>query len=225
MANMFSGNIKKTIPKNLEECYETDNMTRNLWVWAERLEQWGLAICVLMAIIGVIEIISTGIQVAEILDDYNNNEYTGYYSVSDAVFDCLLNWVFYCFLEFCVYHMLALIVGSLATIVQNTKINANVALYNAAKDDGEQSAKDDGEQSKKDDRENANIPQSKPTHKWLCKCGKMITSTPCPYCGKGDDEKEKEPDRDCWKCMGCGKINSGDKKVCDCGCKVGVPTF
>ncbi len=133
MANMFSGNIKKEIPKNIEECYKTDPITQNLWVWAERLERWGLVICVFMAIVGVIEIISTGIQVAEILSGYNQYMSTDYYSVSDAVFDCLLNWVFYCFLEFCVYHVLALLVGSLATIVQNTKISANVAIYNLSK--------------------------------------------------------------------------------------------
>ena len=42
----------------------------------------------------------------------------------------LLETALYAFLEYCAYHILALLIGALASIVQNTKISANVALYN-----------------------------------------------------------------------------------------------
>ena len=41
MANMFSGNQEKKIPRNFKECYKTDCVTQNLWLWCERLEKWG----------------------------------------------------------------------------------------------------------------------------------------------------------------------------------------
>ena len=121
------GEYKKAIPKNFEECYKTDKVTYNLWVWAERLERWGFRICIFMASIGAIQAILIGLGVSEFYDAYNMTP--EYDSVLVAVFVCLVSWAFYCFLEFCAYHILALLVGSLATIVQNTKITANVALY------------------------------------------------------------------------------------------------
>jgi len=59
--------------------------------------------------------------------------------------------------------------------------------------------------------------QNQPTHKWMCECGKIITSTPCSYCGKGKTE-EKVPNG-YWKCMGCGEIISIEIEKCKCGFK------
>ena len=41
MENMFSGNTEKKIPKNLKDCYMTDKVSHNLWIWCERLEKLG----------------------------------------------------------------------------------------------------------------------------------------------------------------------------------------
>ena len=41
MANMFSGNQEKKIPRNLKDCCQMDSITQNLWIWCERLEKLG----------------------------------------------------------------------------------------------------------------------------------------------------------------------------------------
>lgn len=48
----------------------------------------------------------------------------------------LLETALYAFIEYCTYHVLALLISSLASIVQHTKITANIALYNCAKTEG-----------------------------------------------------------------------------------------
>lgn len=137
MANMFSGNAEKRIPINLSECYKTDNTTRNLWIWCERLEKWGKGLFCFLIISGLIIAIASSITVKEVV---KGTYYV--YTETETSFDVaifitsLIQTATYAFLEYCTYHVLALLVGSLATIVQNAKITANVALYNAAKEEG-----------------------------------------------------------------------------------------
>ncbi len=143
MANMFSGNVDKTIPKDLKDCYKTDSITQNLWSWCERLERWGYILCVIMVFVGIIAIISNAVETAQLLDEYNIDTYEirelmaeegiKVKSVFEVVVEDIIKWSLYCFLEYCAYHILALLIGSLATIVQHTKISANIALYNSAK--------------------------------------------------------------------------------------------
>ena len=110
MANMFSGNREKKIPKSLKECYASDSVTENLWIWCERLETIGK----FFAIITVIATIITGIALAESTDGI---------SIVIAIFAAPIA----AFLEYISFHIVALLVGSLASIVQNTKISANIA--------------------------------------------------------------------------------------------------
>ena len=124
MANMFSGNVEKKIPKNLKDCYKTDNVTKNLWIWSERLEKWGFRLCLFLGITGIISIINDGVKLS--LESK---------TVFEVVINGIIRWFFYCFLEYCSYHILALLAGSLASIVQHTKITANIALYNSAKEE------------------------------------------------------------------------------------------
>ena len=146
MANMFSGNVEKKIPKNFKECYETDNVTHNLWIWCERLEKWGFRIFIALMIIGIVTIIKEGIETAQLLDELNIDmneirtaaaEYgIEIKSVFEVVIENIFLWSLYSFLEYCAYHVIALLVGSLANIVQHTKITANITLYNSAKAEG-----------------------------------------------------------------------------------------
>jgi len=117
---------EKKIPKSLEDCCETDKVSGILWSWSDWLELWGSRILVVLIILGVISIIGQAMQVANIDEDM----------VFLTVVTSALTWSLYAIIEYCVYHVLSLLVASLATIVQNTRITANVALYNAAKEDG-----------------------------------------------------------------------------------------
>jgi len=141
MANMFSGHSEKRVPGSINECIESDLVTKNLWIWSERLEKWGAVICVVMAIIGIFSIIAEGIETANLIDQLNLDEDVlmaeaaelgiEIKRVPNIVIEGILAWSFYCFLEYCTYHIIALLVGSLASIVQHTKITANLAIFNA----------------------------------------------------------------------------------------------
>ena len=147
MANMFSGNQEKKIPKSFKDCYKTDGITQNLWLWCERLEKWGKILFWILIIIGVIDTISAGINAHELIKQIGAETVEEIREASaemgieiPTVFEALVNnlliWTLYSFLEYCAYHVLALLVGSLATIVQHTKITANITLYNSAKAEG-----------------------------------------------------------------------------------------
>ena len=207
MANMFSGNLEKKIPKNFKDCYKTDSISQNLWLWCERIETWGLRFCILLGIIGIIDIISNGIEMSNLLKELNIDmneirtaaaEYNiEIKSVFEVVVEGIFDWVFYCFIEYCSYHILALLIGSLASIVQNTKITANIALYSSFKaqnDIGDEAPVLTATQTSTSPKEatltnsidfkkilkNKEEPAS---HKWRCPhCGEMITTKLCPYC-------------------------------------------
>ena len=222
MANIFSGNVEKEIPKNLKECYKTDAVTQNLWTWCERIEKFGFILCILLGIIGIIEIVSNGIEMSNLIRELDIEmdeirtvaaEYDiEIKSVFQVVIEGIFTWVFYCFIEYCTYHIIALLIGALATIVQHTKISANVAIYKVSiseKEDRKPEAPEvlnDGIDLKK---ENIVCPvcnfeqrarrkvcwqcgaklvaddQDPISHYWLCDgCKKMRSQSPCEHCGK-----------------------------------------
>ena len=117
---------EKKVPKSLKECYATDNVSSNLWSWSEWLEVWGGRVLVILIIIGIISTIGQAIQVADIDEDL----------VFITVITSMITWILYAFIEYCAYHVLSLLIASLATIVLNTRITANVAIYNVAKEEG-----------------------------------------------------------------------------------------
>lgn len=166
MANMFSGNQVKKIPKNFKECYKTDNVTQNLWLWCERLEKWGFRIFIALLIIGITTIIKEGVEAAQLLNELyidmdEIRTATAEYgieikSVYEVVIENIFLWSLYSFLEYCAYHILALLVGSLANIVQHTKITANIALYNSAKAEGVCENNDSEEKSNDSEEKNLN---------------------------------------------------------------------
>ena len=143
MAKMFSGNQEKKIPKDLKSCYKTDGITQNLWLWCERLEKWGMILFRVLIVIGIIDTIIAGINAYQLIELVGAETVEEIRQASarlgieiptvfEALVNNLLSWTLYSFLEYCAYHILALLVGSLATIVQHTKITANITLYNAA---------------------------------------------------------------------------------------------
>ena len=135
MANMFSGHIKKQIPKNMEDCIKPDSVSTNLWVWCERLEKLGKFLFWILLIGGLILSISSSIVEKEVIvreATYWSDAETEVRTTFDfeLFISLLLDTVLYAFLEYCAYHIIALLIGALASIVQNAEISANVALYN-----------------------------------------------------------------------------------------------
>ena len=223
MENMFSGNQEKKIPKSFKDCYKTDGITKNLWLWCERLEKWGFILFWILIVIGIVDTIIAGINAHQLIEQIGAETVEEIREASaemgieiptvfEALVNNLLSWTLYSFLEYCAYHILALLVGSLATIVQHTKITANIALYNSAKDNRVQNIEepsDDNHQVSDLIKKENSVPKVKKctycgkispvslercecgclgfidiTHKWRCaECGAMISDDPCPNCG------------------------------------------
>ena len=232
MANMFSGNIEKEIPKDLKECCKTDAITHNLWVWCERLERWGFRICIALAVIGIITIISNAVETVQLLDELNIDmgeirtaaaEYgIEIKSIFEIVVEGILTWTFYCFLEYCTYHVLALLIGSLATIIQNTKISANVAIYNLSKEESKTTA--NNEQQKEDtDKQNCDenstvlrqqpfFTNSKDENNTMicpfCKFEQPIGRKVCWHCGAAFENNSQSSSTHKWLCDGCKRMRT-----------------
>ncbi len=120
MSNMFSGNTKKRVPKDLKSCYETDSLTKNLWSWCEKIEKLGSFLFWTIILVGLVVAILISVEA----------------SSESGFFIAILITLFYAFLEYCAYHIIALLIGSLASIVQHNKITANISLYKVAKEEG-----------------------------------------------------------------------------------------
>lgn len=249
---MFLGNQEKKIPKDFKECYKTDSITQNLWLWCERLEKWGKILFWILIIIGVIDTIIAGINAHELIEQIGAETVEEIREASaemgieiptvfEALVNNLLSLTLYSFLEYCAYHILALLIGSLASIVQHTKITANVTLYNSAKTEGVTYDLDDDEQDCHTNETNINNQQhinfrNKKIHKRkktqessfdnaesfenviFCRvCGAETTNDidTCHVCGT---LIKPIPDG-FWRCMGCGEILPADKDKCECGYK------
>lgn len=142
MKNMFSGNTQKSIPKSLKECTKIDPVSNNLWVWATRLENLGKILFFILIFIGILFTLFEGVSTYELLEELDDRGYDRAelaemgmdVSVFTVVVTSILKWGFFAFLEYCIYHVFALLVGALATLTQSSIITANVALLNNRKD-------------------------------------------------------------------------------------------
>ena len=144
-SNMFKGEEIKNIPDKLENVLVADKVSYNLWIWAKRLETLGKVLMTLLIIAGVILAFTSSYVEKEVpvedessysyyYDDYE--EETEIKKVFDAemFFTVIADTALYAFIVYCSYHVLALLIGALASIVQNTKITADIALLEAKKD-------------------------------------------------------------------------------------------
>ncbi|MBQ6997585.1 MAG: hypothetical protein IJN60_04335 [Oscillospiraceae bacterium] len=192
MANMFSGKSDKYIPKTLEECTERDATATNLHIWSERLEKWGKILFWFLIIYGVLTAITTSIITEEVVHgtyyQWTETETTFNFVI---FLTSIAETVLYAFLEYCAYHVLALLVSSLALITQNTIISANVALYEAshcATANATITPDEVATASSSHPQTHTNKPNTPPTPgTWACKhCGTNNSTnySQCKKCGK-----------------------------------------
>lgn len=212
MANMFSGNQRKPTPKSLAECKAPDETSSNLWIWAERLETWGKVFFVILIIWGVISAIVSAVEAQEVID-YLKDEFGIMYehyakeagieipSVADIFFNELITWAFYAFLEYCTYHVIALLVAALATITQNTRIAANIALYNCAIN------------------ENSSLQEAEETKSHMNDKAEEFVSNNDTETNAPDSAFIVKPNAQGFiTCPSCNQIQKGDRTVCfECG--------
>ncbi|MBQ3541982.1 MAG: hypothetical protein IJA45_02530 [Oscillospiraceae bacterium] len=207
MKNMFSGNDKKSIPNTLDECTRIDAVSNNLWIWSERLENWGRILFFLLVVIGIISTIAEGVSTHELLQELGKEidpqelAALGYKipSVFDVVLVSLFMWGLYAFLEYCAYHVLALLIGALASITQNTIITANAALLTA--------------------NMQPNIPKTTPQET----TAKTNSATSTQAAPKSEPPRKivtrpTPPPPGMWQCKNCGTNNKDNYSQCkQCG--------
>lgn len=197
MANMFSGKINTKIPKTLSDCIYPDATVSNLHTWAERLETWGKIVFYILIGIGILSTIVEGIATGEYLE--NLDEYFSRQdlaaagmeipSVFDVVVSSIIKWAFFAFIEYCSYHVLALIVSALASITQHTIISANVALYESSQNHPETVSTQAANTTKPvlNDKPAVATRSAPAVGMWTCKnCGtnNSLNYGQCKKCGK-----------------------------------------
>lgn len=133
MANMFKEAEKHVTPLSLEDSLKTDKVIKDLWSWAAGLETLGKILFVVIIVIGVVSAIFSSFQVVP--NDYGYRSHVDF--LWGEFFLGLVYTALYAFIEFCAYHILALLVGALASIVQNTRAAARILEYKETVSDDE----------------------------------------------------------------------------------------
>ena len=178
---MFSSYLEKQIPKNFKECYDVDQITANLWQWARNLETIGKIFAIIS---GIITFISGIVMMGT--------------TEGASIIICIIAPIT-AFLEYISFHITALLIGSLASIVLNTRIIANINIFKYAQENGINDNVDDKTNNAIiNNFINSNVqPQDetlkKITHSWRCQnCGFTILSYPCQYCGWTEDKTNEK---------------------------------
>ena len=193
----FTDSKKHKKITSIDDCLQPDSITENLWAWAKRLENLGELLFCIIILSGIIIAISTSIITTEV-------EYGSYYkySYTETTFSfgvfiaAIAQTALYAFIEYCVYHALALLIGALANITQNTKTTAKLTEYIARKTLKEEEP--DHKEPEHEETEHEETEHEETEHEETeTKC-QLIETT--------------------WKCRGCGYINSYTAKFCiKCG--------
>lgn len=185
MKNMFSKS-KTEIPNSIDDCVRPDKISSNLWEWCAKLEKYGFILFWVILVCGIASAVVSSISVEEITIGtrytYTKTETTFLYA---KFLTQIISTVLYAFIEYCAYHVLALLIGSLASIVESSKISANISLYNAAKDTLTDINTPNLHTNKSSSDNQADNTKNNDKKKILCNnCGALVV-----------------PERDtCWKC-------------------------
>lgn len=199
MKTMFTEFKKKTIPQSLSDCYKNDSITDNLWLWCERLEKFGKILFWFIIVGGIITAFATSFSTETVT---KGTYYT--YTDTETEFNIalfitsLLRTALYAILEYCAYHAIALLLAALASLVMNTKITANIALYTNAKKEPK-TAKESHIKEKNSVEEE----EAKEIKKLKEEQEKFVADS----CAN----------RDSWLCPECCRENSANSTKCKCG--------
>lgn len=194
---MFKETSKHVKPISVEDSIKSDRVIDNLWSWCSRLETLGMVLFVILIIIGIITSIISGFEVVDI-------SYSGkpkYEFNFGEFFINLMSSALYAFIEYCAYHVIALLIGALASITQNTKASAKLLEYQLSKDE----------------------PLAE--NEWKCKnCGKInsdyVGTCSCGNTKAGNESNNYDKTTSQRYCKNCGQEISDNAVFCTkCGTK------
>lgn len=123
--SMFSQIQSEPTCTTVDECVQNDKLSNNLWTWAHRLETLGMVLFVFLLVYGIYAAVQ-GAMVGVV-----HYQWVGLKTEFDFMVFLvgLIDWAIYAFIEYCLYHVVALLIGALAGIYQNTKATARLQEY------------------------------------------------------------------------------------------------
>ncbi|MBR6548758.1 MAG: hypothetical protein IKT68_04355 [Clostridia bacterium] len=192
----------KRIPKDLRSCYATDTTTYNLWVWSNRIVFWGKILFWVLLVIGLFDTINqirTISEIEELPSEALLALIVSYGGAVPSLFEVIITnmflWFVYAVLEYYASRILALLVDSLASIVHNTRITADVALYQQAQAEGYSEP----------------IPVAQPTAESVTPSASAPQASPRPH-------TIIDPTTNTWRCAHCDESNPRSALYCkNCG--------
>lgn len=195
--NIVTESKKQKTTNSIDDCLKPDGITNNLWVWAERLEKFGQILFWVIVFFGVIVAVSTSTVVKETVNVFDRVVLEEKFSIS-VFLTKLGQTALYAFIEYCAYHVLALLISALANITQNTKATAKLTEYVARKtlnEEAEAKMADEPQQCvSQGSQSNGNnaVNSGNPPVTAEIRNGEKI----CPLCGMNQKATRKV----CWSC-------------------------
>ena len=120
---IFPEKNEKRIPKTLNECIKPNSIVSELYLWAERVENWGGVLLALLIVAGIILTIVEAVSLIDVNESM----------IIPTIITSIITWGLYAFLAYCAYHVVSLLFHALASITHHTMISANVALFESQK--------------------------------------------------------------------------------------------
>lgn len=119
---IFQESMNEPPPQSVEDCTAKDKLTTELWNWANNLEKYGTAVLLLLILGGLISGFFDAKEAAGLTDD----------DFSAAVFvAAIVKTSVAAIMTYLAFHSIALLVGSLARIVQSSRTTARLAEWHA----------------------------------------------------------------------------------------------
>ena len=122
MSNPFKTKDRMYIPRDLEDCCVTDDAASELWRIAELVESWGAFLLIAILVLGTVVSIGITSFMSKIAEG----------SGFTAFLCSAIVWGVLAVLVYAGCHLISLTIRAFASIVQNTRVSANVALYTTA---------------------------------------------------------------------------------------------
>ncbi len=156
-----------------------DTTFLNLCSWAERLENWGKALFILVLVYGIYAAITSAKAVEEV-SKYSSKQ-SGQGVLLFFVTAC--TYVFYALLEYLLFHTFALLVSALSRIVYNTKVSAIAGIMSVQSSAPANANKGSGSTTNNSGVKN-NWPSEEPQPiKYCRRCRTAMVDGECPNCG------------------------------------------
>ena len=174
---------KPSIPTSLQECTQTGRIVAHLYDFAQKLEARSNLVFSIFLSVGIICTILEAVSLIDVNED----------AILWTAFTSIVMWIIYSTIAWSLCRFTAMLINALASITENTKITANVALWEASK---KEPVSTPAEQKQPQKQVEAPVAPAKPAApkvettfhgdgSWTCgKCGQtnLALRTPCWRC-------------------------------------------